>query len=139
MIVEAIRNVRPKGSILRLRFISTPPEWSVSGYISPYHYIRVIQDPALPPANTWGNGKPNQSIEWMKAMAIVNIKKVVLHDYNASLLEKGEKIMVTYSNPPPPENCDFCTALIRNEVDCSLATTKWMEKIEREKELFFLR
>ena len=28
MIIEAVKNIRPKGSVLRLKFISTPPEWS---------------------------------------------------------------------------------------------------------------
>ena len=73
----------------------------------------------------------------MKAMAIANIKNVVLWDHNSSLLASGEKILVTHFNPFPPEQSDFYTALTRNEVDCSLETTKWMDKIEREKKYSF--
>ena len=73
----------------------------------------------------------------MKAMAIASIKNVVLWDHNSSLLASGEKILVTHFNPLPPEQCDFYTALIRNEVDCSLETTKWMDKIERERKYSF--
>ena len=78
------------------------------------------------------NSRPNQSIPWMKAMSIAVIKDVVLRDYDLSLLASGEKIMVTCYNHPPPENCDFFTALIRKEVDCTLATTTWLEKVETE-------
>ncbi|KAL6138579.1 hypothetical protein ACLB2K_063860 [Fragaria x ananassa] len=136
IIAEAVKNIRPDGCILRIKFISTPPEWTVvngqMNYISPYHHVRLIQSPVQKPAITSGNGRPNQSIPWMKAMAIAVIKDIVLRDYESSLLASGEKIMVTCYNHPPPENCDFFTALMRNEVDCTLATTKWLEKVETE-------
>ncbi|KAL6183857.1 hypothetical protein ACLB2K_045267 [Fragaria x ananassa] len=77
------------------------------------------------------NGRPNQSIPWMKAMTIANIKDVVLRDYDSSILASREKIMVTCYNHPPLENCDFFTALMRKEVDCTLATTTWLEKVKK--------
>ena len=47
IISEAVKNIRPDGCILRLQFISTPPEWTLvdgqTNYISPYHYVRLIQ------------------------------------------------------------------------------------------------
>ncbi|KAL6130306.1 hypothetical protein ACLB2K_068687 [Fragaria x ananassa] len=136
IIAEAVKNIRPDGCILRIKFISTPPEWTVvngqMNYISPYHHVRLIQSPVQKPAITSGNGRPNQSIPWMKAMAIAVIKDIVLRDYESSLLASGEKIMITCYNHPPPKNCDFFTALMRNEVDCTLATTKWLEKVETE-------
>ena len=65
-------------------------------------------------------------------MTIVNIRKVVLQDHDTILLASGEKIMVTRYDHPPPEDCNFFTALMRKEVDCTLATTKWMDEIERK-------
>ncbi|KAL6227709.1 hypothetical protein ACLB2K_001666 [Fragaria x ananassa] len=136
IITEAVTNIRPDGCILRLKFISTPPEWTVvegqTNYISPYHHVRIIQSPVRTSIAISGNGRPNQSIPWMKAMTIAVIKDIVLRDYDSSLLASGEKIMVTYYNHPPPENCDFFTALMRKEVDCTLATTTWLEKVETE-------
>ncbi|KAL6142327.1 hypothetical protein ACLB2K_060609 [Fragaria x ananassa] len=136
IITEAVTNIRPDGCILRLKFISTPPEWTVvegqTNYISPYHHVRIIQSPVRTSIAISGNGRPNQSIPWMKAMTIAVIKDIVLRDYDSSLLASGEKIMVTCYNHPPPENCDFFTALMRKEVDCTLATTTWLEKVETE-------
>ncbi|KAL6189333.1 hypothetical protein ACLB2K_040722 [Fragaria x ananassa] len=136
IITEAVINIRPDGCILRLKFISTPPEWTVvegqTNYISPYHHVRIIQSPVRTSIAISGNGRPNQSIPWMKAMTIAVIKDIVLRDYDSSLLASGEKIMVTCYNHPPPENCDFFTALMRKEVDCTLATTTWLEKVETE-------
>ncbi|KAL6223175.1 hypothetical protein ACLB2K_006564 [Fragaria x ananassa] len=136
IISEAVINIRPDGCILRLKFISTPPEWTVvegqTNYISPYHHVRIIQSPVRTSIAISGNGRPNQSIPWMKAMTIAVIKDIVLRDYDSSLLASGEKIMVTCYNHPPPENCDFFTALMRKEVDCTLATTTWIEKVETE-------
>ncbi|KAL6194152.1 hypothetical protein ACLB2K_035236 [Fragaria x ananassa] len=136
IIAEAVKNIRPDGCILRLKFISTQPEWTVvnnqMNYISPYHHVRLIQSPVQKTTMASGNERPNQSIPWMKAMTIVIIKDVVLRDYDSSLLASGEKIMVTCYNHPPPENCDFFTALMRKEVDCTLASTTWLEKVETE-------
>ncbi|KAL6204708.1 hypothetical protein ACLB2K_021975 [Fragaria x ananassa] len=136
IIAEAVKNIRPDGCILRLKFISTPPKWVVvnnqMNYISPYHHVRLIQSSVQKPPIASGNGRPNQSIPWMKAMTIAIIKDVVLRDYDSSLLASGEKIMVTCYNHPPPENCDFFTALMRKEVDCTLATTTWLEKVETD-------
>ncbi|KAL6203892.1 hypothetical protein ACLB2K_021162 [Fragaria x ananassa] len=60
---------------------------------------RLIQSPVQRPAITGGNGRPNQSIPWMKAMTIAIIKDVVLRDYDSSLLASGEKIM-RLADPP---------------------------------------
>ncbi|KAL6220401.1 hypothetical protein ACLB2K_008157 [Fragaria x ananassa] len=92
----------------------------------------LIQSPVQKPAVVGGNGRLNQSISWMKAMAIAIIKDVVLRDYDSSILASGEKIMVTCYNHPPLENCDFFTAFMRKEVDCILATTIWLEKDEND-------
>lgn len=62
----------------------------------------------------------------MKTMTIANIKNVVLKDYDSSLLASREKIMVTCYNHSPLENYDFFTALMRKEIDCTLATTTWL-------------
>ncbi|KAL6144083.1 hypothetical protein ACLB2K_054778 [Fragaria x ananassa] len=137
IISEVVKNIRPDGCILRLKFVYTPPEWTVvdgqMNYISPYHHVRLIQSPVQKPVIASGNGRPNQSIPWMKAMTKAIIKDVVLRDYDSSLLASGEKIMVTCYIYPPPENCDFFTALMRKEVDCTLATTTWLEKVETDK------
>ncbi|KAL6204420.1 hypothetical protein ACLB2K_021687 [Fragaria x ananassa] len=58
IISEAVKNIRPDGCILRLKFISTPPEWTVvdgqTNYISPYHFVRLIQSPVRKPAVAGG-------------------------------------------------------------------------------------
>ncbi|KAL6218593.1 hypothetical protein ACLB2K_011803 [Fragaria x ananassa] len=54
IITEAVKNIRPDGCILRL-----------------------IQSPVLKTSVVSGNGRPNQSIPWMKAMAIAVIKDVI--------------------------------------------------------------
>jgi hypothetical protein len=139
IIVNTVKNIRPDGCILRIKFISTPPEWikkrdGTTEYISPYHYVRLINGPTVDdkPAVSGFNGKPNQSIPWVKAMTVDFLKKFIPQDKEANLLANGEKIMVTSYDHPAPTACDCFSALIRGEVDCSMATYQWLENLQKD-------
>lgn len=90
-------------------------------YITPHHYVRLICGPTVndKPTVAGFNGTPNQSIPWIKAMTIDFIKKFVPRDGEANLLANGEKILLTSYDHSPPINCDYFSALVRGEVDCS--------------------
>ena len=73
IIINMVKNIRPNGCILRIKFISTPPEWikkrdGTTEYISPYHYVRLINGPTVDdkPTIAGFNGTSNQSIPWIK-------------------------------------------------------------------------
>ncbi|KAK9923007.1 hypothetical protein M0R45_031443 [Rubus argutus] len=139
IIVNTIKTIRPEGCIMRIKFISTPPEWiqrqdgSVE-YIAPYYYVRLINGPTVDdkPAVAGFNGAPNQSIPWMKTMTIEFIKKFITQDKEANLLANGEKIMVTSYDHPPPTACDCFSSIIRGEIDCTRTTFTWLENLEKK-------
>ena len=124
---------------MRIKFISTPPEWiqkqdgSIE-YIAPYHCVRLINGPTVDDksAVVSFNGAPNQSIPWMKAMTIEFIKKFIPQDKEANLLAKGEKIMATSYDHPPPTTCDYFSAIIGGEIDCTRATYTWLDNLAKE-------
>lgn len=102
IIVNTGKIIRPNGCILRINFISTPPEWikkqdGSTEYIASYHYVRLIDGPTdkKEPVVVRFNGTPNQSIPWMKTMTIDFVKKLVPQDSEANLLANGEKILIT--------------------------------------------
>ena len=135
IIVNTVKNIRKTDCILRLKFRSTPPEWiprknGEVEYISPYHYVRIIQGRYEYPALPGYNGVPNHSIAWMKAMTLKYIRKIVEDDKHITYLTSGDKILVTTYDHPHAASSDLFQKIKRNEIDSSLACAKWIDKVE---------
>ena len=96
--------------------------------------MRLVNGPTVDdkPVVSGFNGKLNQSIPWVKAMTVDFLKKFIPQDKEANLLANGEKIMVTSYDHPAPTTCDCFSALIRGEVDCSMATYQWLEHLQKD-------
>ena len=138
IIVNAVKNIRKEDCILRLKFRSTPPEWIQKKdgeieYISPYHYVRVIQGRYSYPAMPEHNGEPNRSIAWMKAMSLEYIRRIIIDDIAATYLASGDKIIIATYDHPDAISCDLFQKIKRKEINTTLACAQWTEKIENDK------
>ncbi|XP_061988351.1 uncharacterized protein LOC133706818 [Rosa rugosa] len=137
IIVNTVKNVRKNDCMLRLKFRSTQPEWIQKAneeieYISPYHYVRIIQRRYLQPACVGYNGQPNSSIPWMKAMALEYIKKIISEDTKNTFLAAGEKTIITAYDHPDVVSRDIFLSLTRKEIDSTLACLQWVERLETD-------
>lgn len=78
------------------------------------------------PVVTRFSGTPNKRFPWVKALTIDFIKKLLPQYTQANLLTNSEKILITSYT-----NCDFFSALVREEVDCAMATYIWLENLSK--------